>query len=61
MGLGSVADRDVAWFLREIVPKLDGYSLSQIAKLRAHAALASFLALLEATDAEIAGKPLLML
>ena len=34
-GLGaerSVADRDAAWFLREIVPKLDGYSLSQIAR-----------------------------
>jgi hypothetical protein len=29
---GSAADRDAAWFLREIVPKLDAYSLSQIAK-----------------------------
>ena len=26
------ADRDEAWFLREVVPKLDDYSLSQIAK-----------------------------
>lgn len=30
---GSVADRDAAWFLREIVPKLDGYSLSQIVRI----------------------------
>jgi hypothetical protein len=29
---GEVADRDAAWFLREVVPKLDAYSLSQIAK-----------------------------
>ena len=29
---GSAADRDAAWFLREVLPKLDGYSLSQIAK-----------------------------
>jgi hypothetical protein len=29
---GANADRDAAWFLSEIVPKLDAYSLSQIAK-----------------------------
>jgi len=28
----SVLDRDAAWFLREVVPKLDAYSLSQIAQ-----------------------------
>jgi len=28
----AAADRDAEWFLREIVPKLDAYSLSQIAK-----------------------------
>lgn len=28
----AAADHDAAWFLREIVPKLDAYSLSQIAK-----------------------------
>ena len=28
----SAADRDAAWFLREVVPKLDAYSLSQISK-----------------------------
>jgi hypothetical protein len=40
MALGSIAGarrhrlkaRDADWFLREVVPKLDGYSLSQIAK-----------------------------
>lgn len=30
--LGASADRDAAWFLREIMPKLDAFSLSQIAK-----------------------------
>jgi hypothetical protein len=29
---GTPADCDAAWFLREVVPKLDGYSLSEIAK-----------------------------
>jgi len=29
---GSVADRNAAWFLREVGPKPEGYSLSQIAK-----------------------------
>jgi hypothetical protein len=29
---GSIADRNAAWFLREIVPKLDACSLSQITK-----------------------------
>jgi hypothetical protein len=29
---GASADRDAAWFKREIVPKLDAYSLSQIAE-----------------------------
>jgi hypothetical protein len=29
---GAAAARDAAWFLREVVPKLDGYSLSQISK-----------------------------
>ncbi len=29
---GAGVDRDAAWFLREILPKLDTYSLSQIAK-----------------------------
>jgi hypothetical protein len=28
----NAADRDAAWFLREVVLKLDAYSLSQIAK-----------------------------
>jgi hypothetical protein len=29
----SAADRDAAWFLREVVPKLDAYSLSEIARV----------------------------
>ena len=28
----QLADRDAAWFLSEITPRLDAYSLSQIAK-----------------------------
>ena len=32
MGASSAADRDAAWFLPEVVPKLDALSLSAIAE-----------------------------